>query len=258
MQIGEYIRDRWMVSMVRAICDTHGISLESYSDDWIHVLSKDDMTTRIIGYRFSLNNSVSSQIAKDKVATAELLQANGINVVPHLLVRRKPSTRDSKTIKSWGGTVIKPLEGTSGLGVKRYDSPNDTLAYIASSDDPWAISPFIDIESELRIVLLDGKLLLAYKKSPRLIDGLKMFNLGLGATADVVTPDDELLSIARRAQSVLGLRLCTVDIISESNGHSRVLEVNDSIMMEHFARQSDEYYELAKQVHETIILEMLN
>lgn len=251
---GEFIQDRWIVGMLRDIAGSRGITFESWSDDWIIELRKAAETHRVIGYRFDVNDSVASNISQDKVATYTLLAAYSVPAVEHRLVRTKVSDVNAQDLGDWDEIIIKPLVGTSGHGVRKFQDMPSALAHVdESSIQAWAAAPYIAIMAETRIVLLDGKVLLAYRKQPVRIDNLNMFNLGLGGTAVDVTPGASMLQLARDAQNALGLRLCAVDIVETANGEQRVLEVNDAVMVEHYARQSDRNKQIAHQVYENIV-----
>jgi glutathione synthase/RimK-type ligase-like ATP-grasp enzyme len=258
MQDGEYIVDRWMVKMLRDICAERGVSFDSYSDDWLLELKFSSKTHRVFGYRFDLNDSVSASVAQDKVATYQVLAKASIPAVPHVLVRTKVSHADRKVMGDWQKVVIKPLVGTSGHGVHLFDNIDAAIAHIEESPiAAWAAAPFIDIIREIRVILLNGVPLLIYEKQPVTIRGLKMFNLGLGATPKDIEISDELLQLAISAQKELCLRLSTIDIVEDGAGESRVLEINDSIMMEHYARHSPENKQRAAQVYSAIVNAMM-
>jgi glutathione synthase/RimK-type ligase-like ATP-grasp enzyme len=254
MQDGEYIVDRWIVGVLREICKARGISFQAYSDDWLLELRKDRIVSRVLGYRFSLNDSVASSIAQDKVATYQTLEKAGLPAVPHVLVRTKVSQADQQVISVWRRIVIKPLVGTSGHGVGLFDDTNEAIRYIEKSAiTAWAAAPYVDIKREVRVIMLDGNPLLTYEKQPVTIRGLKMFNLGLGAIPKDIEISQDLLELAIRAQQELGLRLSTVDIIENQEGKYRMLEINDSIMMEHYMRQSPVHKERGREVYEKIV-----
>lgn len=237
--LGEFIQDRWIVNALREVATEKNMPFKSWSDDWIIQLGESDNNLRIIGYRFALNDSVAASIAQDKVATYTILHEQGVAAVPHELVRTKVSQVNKNSMKGWDRIITKPLVGTSGHGVRLHGSVFSAVEFIENSPiQAWAASPYVDIETETRLILLDGELLLAYEKQPVIINDLKMFNLGLGATAIDIEPDERQLNLARSAQASMGLRLCAVDIIRSVNGDVSVLEINDAIMMEHYARQS--------------------
>ena len=251
---GEFIKDRWIVAMLRDIAQSRGLMFRSWSDDWILELRDNKTVRRVIGYRFGLNDSVSANISQDKVATYTVLVAYGIPAVQHQLVRTKVSRANRQAFSDWETIILKPLVGTSGHGVSKFDTVDDAVRYIESSTiQAWAAAPYIDIVSETRVILLDGECLLAYRKEAVEMSGLKMFNLGLGARAVDIVPDDSLIQLAGDAQTALGLRLCAVDIVQLADGTQQVLEVNDAIMVENYARQSDANKQRAAMIYAQIV-----
>ncbi len=254
MQSGEYITHRLMVGIIRDICAERGIAFSSLSDDWVLELTKDGMTKRVVGYSFSINDSASALIAKDKVAAHLLLQRASIPSVPHALLRPKVSDAQKTALQKWDKIVVKPLDGTGGHGIKLVAHPDEAVEYVESTDIPaWAASPFIDIEREIRFVLLDQEPLIVYEKQAVMVDGLKMFNLGKGAVPQDIEPSSELLMQAARAQAALGLRLSAVDIVETMDGEYQVLEVNSGFMMEHYMRHSEQNKQRAIEAYNRII-----
>lgn len=258
MQDGEFIVDRWMVGMLRDICQLRGITFAAYSDDWLLELRVGDKVRRVLGYRFHLNDSVAASIAQDKVATYQVLAKAGIPAITHVLVRTKISHADRQVLAGWQKIVVKPLVGTSGHGVKLFTGVDGAADHIEQSTIlAWAAAPFIDIQREVRVIMLDGMSLLTYEKQPVMIRGLKMFNLGLGATPKAIKPSEAIITLAKITQRELGLRLSTVDIVEDMDGNVRVMEINDSIMMEHYARHSPENKQRAIDVYSAIVDAMM-
>ncbi|MFY9228045.1 MAG: ATP-grasp domain-containing protein [Candidatus Microsaccharimonas sp.] len=257
MVTSEYIKDRWLVKALRHICDEQSIALTSFSNDWLFELSRNNITRRILGYKFDLNSGVAAQTTEDKVASSMILAAHDVPAVPHTLVRTKNTTYDWKN-PDYNQVVVKPLVGSGGIGVRLFQNQGQAGEWMNSqTTDGWAISPFVSIKREIRLIVLDGEVLLAYEKHPVMIDGLLMFNLGLGATPSKIVPSDELQSLAKEACTVLALRLAAVDIIELENGELNVMEVNDGIMMEHYALVSKEYEKDALKVYSTIVSTMM-
>lgn len=254
MQTGEYITERLMIGIVRDICVERGIGFTSLSDGWLLELTKGGVTRRVLGYKFSLNDSVSSSIAGDKVATHVLLQRAGLPSIEHVLLRPKVSAAQKQPLQQWDKIVVKPLDGSGGHGVRLFDQPNEAVEWIESTNHPaWAAAPFVAIKREIRLVLLDGEPLITYEKQPVVVDGLKMFNLGMGATPKDFTPDKDLLALAAGAQATLGLRLSAVDVVESEEGERMVLEVNSGFMMEHYIRYSPENKQLAVEAYSKIV-----
>lgn len=256
--MGEFIVDRWLVKIVRDICAERGIEFHDYSEGWLLELRKGGQVRRILGYRFALNDSVAAGIAQDKVATHEVLKLAGLPSVPHTLLRTKVSPVHREVLTAWDKVVVKPLSGTSGHGVRLFDNADTAIDWIESTTiNAWAASPFVAIEREIRVIMLDQKPLIVYEKLPVVVHNLPMFNLGQGATPRDMTPDEELLQLAARAQETLGLRLSTVDIVETVSGERQVLEINDGVMMENYARFSSENKQRTIQTYGAIIDAMM-
>lgn len=254
MQNGQYITDRWIVHMLADAATERGIAIRYFSNDWLLELQKNEKISRVLGYKFDINNSVASGIAQDKVAAYEILHAQNIEAVPHFLIRTKATESRWRDFNWSKGIVIKPLTGTSGHGVELfYDADKAGEIMQKSGIQAWAASPFLKITREIRVVLLDDTVLVGYEKEPVVHNGLRFFNLGKGAKAVEYNLTDKQTILAAKARRALGLRLCAVDIIEIENGALQVLEVNDGIMMENYARQSPQNKALTKGVYTAIL-----
>jgi glutathione synthase/RimK-type ligase-like ATP-grasp enzyme len=259
MQTGEFITDRLLPRIVRDICVARGIRMTSFSDDWLIELEKDQQTARILGYKFSINDSVSAGIAQDKVATYELLNYHDVPAVEHRLIRTKVGDTDWRDWSWSDGMVIKPLMGTSGHGVGVVRSTDEATDWMSARGiEAWAVSSLLDIQREIRVIMLDGRVLLAYEKQPVVAEGLKMFNLGKGALPKNIELSREVESLAKDAIQAIGLRLAAVDIIEVSSGELSVLEINDGFMMEHYARFSQDNRRKTQQLYEAVVAVMFD
>lgn len=257
MQSGEYITNRFLVQMIIDACGHRGIELVRYSDDWILEMRKGETIGRVFGYKFPLNDSAAAYLAQDKVGAYEVLRKADVAAVEHRLLRTKVGEANVKLTSE--EVVLKPLVGTSGHLVQAFESIDAAKEYINSSTvEAWAVSPRLDIVSETRLVILDNEVLLAYQKHPLQSEQLTMFNLGKGAVPGDIEPEQVYVELAQRASETLGLRLCAVDIVKTARNDVLVLEVNDGIMMEHYARHSAENYSKAAQVYDAIVGKMIN
>lgn len=251
--------NRLMVEAIYQICKERDIAFTSLSDDWLLELTKDGVTKRVLGYKFSINDAVASSIAGDKVAAHLLLKRADVLSVEHVLLRLKVSDEQKKPLKDWPKFVVKPLDGSGGHGVRLFENVEEAAQWIESTGYPaWAAAPWMDIVREIRVVLLDQKPLIVYEKQAVLKDGLKMFNLGLGATPKDIAGDDDLLQMAAKAQGALGLRLSAVDVIETTEGKRHVLEVNSGFMMEHYMGFSPEYKQRGIEAYRRIVDAVMN
>jgi glutathione synthase/RimK-type ligase-like ATP-grasp enzyme len=267
MQMGPYIAERLMPKLIAAYCQRSGAGFQAFSDDWVLRLTRDGTTRWIVGYKFDVNRSAAGEVAQDKVATYTVLKAAGIEAIPHYLVRSLPHelihVSNLHRILDSIPVVAKPLEGTSGRDVTCFHTVDEALAMIRSSGEPaWAVSPHADLQAEYRLIMLDGTALLVYEKTqPTFRGDLKLFNLAYGAVAvDVADPDlvVQLSSIARQVMDATALRVAAVDIVRMPDGSLKVLEVNDGITMEHYARQSAQNKERTTDVYDAIVAAMFS
>jgi hypothetical protein len=255
MQNGLYIIDRWMVGMIRDICRDRGINFRTFSDDWVLELEKVSHVRRVIGYQFDLNDAVAAHIAQDKVAAYQILASRDIPVVSHFLLRTKTGDAQWQAVNWQEGVVVKPLMGTGGHGIGLYKNEEEAKVTIHSSGiEAWAASPLQNVLREVRIILLDGKRLLSYQKKPVIHnDGLKVFNLSQGAAVLPYEPDEEVQELARRAQKAISLRICAVDIFQLETGEWEILEVNSGLMMENYARSSEDNKRLTIELYRRVV-----
>lgn len=190
---------RTFVNAVRRYCDSHGIGIEIRAQGWLIVMQRGPTRHLAFGYDLGLNSAVAHRIANDKAATAEVLQICGVACVPHTLFLSPEMNEYIPPQRSWeamlallrenpNGIVVKPNEGTSGDFVFKVSSEPDlelAVHRIFSSSLGLAISPYVEIENEVRVVLLDHHPMVVYGKNrPAIVgDGKRsLLELALAAT----------------------------------------------------------------------------
>lgn len=241
-----------------------GVELRWVSDRWIALLRQDSRNAAVVGYTFPLNNAAAAELANDKVAAFEMLCSGGIPAVEHALVRFEEgsavadSSAESQMVAPIlrAPVVVKPLGGRGGKGVRRVVSDHDIsreLAVIARSHRAAAVSPWVDIDAEVRLVLLDGVVLLAFcKERPENpSDDEWRHNLRFGAFPVIWSPLDvpvALSNCARSAAAMLGLRFAAVDLVF-AGGIWKVMEINSGVCLERFSATSTRHYVLAEEVY---------
>jgi len=176
---------RTFVDAVKKYCANHGIGVEIRSQGWLIIMQRGPRRHFAFGYDLGLNSAVAHRIANDKAATAEVLQICGVPCVPHTLFLSPEMNEYIPPQRSWeamigllkanpNGIVVKPNEGTSGDSVFKVSTgPDLELAVhrIFSSSLSLAISPYLDIEDEIRVVLIDDRPLVVYRKNRPAIVG---------------------------------------------------------------------------------------
>jgi hypothetical protein len=176
---------RAFVSAVRKYGAEHGVAVETRSQDWLMVMQKGPRRRLAYGYDLGLNSAVTHRIANDKAATAELLEMDGIACVPHAFFPSPALGDYVPPLGTWqamlgllgqhpDGIVVKPNEGTSGrLVFKVVDRPalERAVSGIFSLNLNLAISPYLEINNEVRVILVDDLPVIVYGKSRPSITG---------------------------------------------------------------------------------------
>jgi glutathione synthase/RimK-type ligase-like ATP-grasp enzyme len=175
---------RVMVKIIKEICAANDILCEGFSYDWILQLTKNDRTIHIYGYQFENNSATAQLICTDKCATSELLRSNNIPNVEHYFFITPSDMQYIGANGNWpkmlellakyGKMVCKPNDGTGGKEVYLVTNPAEleiAADRIFSLDHSIALSPYYEIDQEYRLILLDGKIKLAYSKNIPKITG---------------------------------------------------------------------------------------
>jgi glutathione synthase/RimK-type ligase-like ATP-grasp enzyme len=206
---------RIFVDAVKRYCSDHGIAVDIRSQGWLIVMrrgpedkskdeskdrSKEQPKTRFtLGYDVGLNSAIAHRIANDKSATAEVLALSGVASIPHTLFLNPRLNAHIPPRGSWDamlklldehprGLVLKPNEGTSGRSVfLATNRPALELAVekIFASHLSLAISPYVEIEDEVRVVLIDDVPAVVYRKDRPSVTGdgkHSLLELALAAT----------------------------------------------------------------------------
>lgn len=169
--------DRNLVKMIREICAEEGIGCRAFSYDWILLLEKGGQKRRILGYKFELNPDAPSRICEDKAAASELLLDAGVPAVPHhfflspanlsYIGQQGNWKRLMGLLQQHGRLVCKDNFGTGGNQVFLVTSQGElekAAAKIFAHSYGMAVSPYMEIQKEYRVILLDGQVKLMFSK----------------------------------------------------------------------------------------------
>jgi glutathione synthase/RimK-type ligase-like ATP-grasp enzyme len=245
--------NRIFVDAITKYCADRGIACEATSQGWLIVMQSGDKRRFALGYDLGLNSAISHRIASDKAATSDILAMSGIACIAHtqfsnpVLADYAPASGLHEAMRDLlrqhpQGVVVKPNEGTSGRLVFKVTSEaelDEAARKIFASHLSLAISPFVEIEEEVRVVLVDDMPLAVYAKQ-RGADW--RHNLDLGARP-VLLPSgetrDACVALAISAARTIGIRFASIDMI-RVGGEWKVLEINSGVMMETLGRHHPE------------------
>ena len=130
-----------------------------------------------------------------------------------------------REIKAGHGVVQKPLFGSQGIGLRRYQQLDELSAF---SDDQgiFYLQRYVDsgeTTHDFRVFVIGGKAVAAMRRS-----GVSWLNnVHQGALCEAVHLDDIRLSrLAEEAVAILDMAYAGVDIIRDRHGRYFILEVN--------------------------------
>jgi glutathione synthase/RimK-type ligase-like ATP-grasp enzyme len=240
---------RIFVDAITKYCAGRGIACEVRSQGWLIVMQRDGTRRFALGYDLGLNSAISHRIASDKAATSDILAMSGIPCIAHtqftnpVLADQTPAEGLHEAMRALlrqhpQGVVVKPNEGTSGRLVFKVTTEaelDEAARKVFASHLSLAISPFVKITEEIRVVLTDDTPLAVYAKH-RGTDW--RHNLDLGARPFLLPPGEAreaCVALAIRAAQAIGIRFASVDIV-RTGDQWNVLEINSGVMMETLGR----------------------
>lgn len=241
--------ERIFVQAIRRYCAKHGIALDVRAGGWLLAMRRGEQRHFAFGYDIGLNGAIAHRLANDKSATAEVLALEGVPCIPHHLFLN-PKLGRNVVGAAWReamlvlihdnpqGVVVKPNEGTSGRSVFRVTTEAEldhAVDEVFSMSAGLVISPYVAIENEVRVVLLDDVPLVVYSKQ-RGSDW--RHNLDAGAKPVLMESGEAhtaCVEIAVDAAGAIGITFASIDLV-RLDGAWRVLEINSGVMMEALAK----------------------
>lgn len=250
--------ERIFVQAIRRYCARLGIDIEVRAGGWLIAMRRGDERRFAFGYDIGLNSAIAHRLANDKSATAEVLALLGVPCIPHQLFLNPklgrnvvgPTWRDDMLgllHDHQHGVVMKPNEGTSGRSVFKVTMEAEldhAVGEVFSMSAGLVISPYVEIEQEVRVILLGDVPLVVYSKQ-RGADW--RHNLDAGATPVLMEDGDvrtACVKLAANAASAIGIAFASIDLVLVE-GDWRVLEINSGVMMETLAKLHPELAQAA-------------
>ena len=161
---------RIFLESVKKYCLAHDIAIEVRSGGWLLVMQRGSQRRVAFGYDVGLNSAAAHLIASDKAAAADTLSWPA-PCIPH--TRFWPQAQ--RTVPDQARQAMRRALHPHGLVVKPNEVPlwpysvttqpaELAVERIFASYPSLAISPYVEIEDEVRVVLLDDCALIVYSK----------------------------------------------------------------------------------------------
>ena len=159
----------------------------------------------------------SSQLTttSDKLKSAQLLAAADIKVPATILVSE--AVTPSYIVEKLGlPVVVKPNDGTEGIGVCLIKTEEELKSYLEQRDRNTCLiaQQYISTSCgrDMRIAMLGDEVLYAMERD-NTKNGDFRSNISQGGIVHVLTPPVDALDVARKSMKTLGLNICSVDLL---------------------------------------------
>ena len=280
-----------------------GINITYLSSGWVTVLEKDNQIHYIHGYKFDLNNHGIGNLMDDKGLFNDLLVYKNFPTTTQLSIFM---TYDREKVLEYfkqnnNTLIVKGNLGNCGMNVYLVHDEEDLfdkMDLLLSKQDSISLEPYYDIESEYRVIILNGEVKVVYgKRKPIIVgDGIHTikelavnfnkffvnnevknpdyipkinekveldfrFNLSMGARLfyDVAEElKNRIVELAISVSKAFNISFASIDIIHTTDDKLLVLEANSGVMMDNFIKQYPNGYNYAYGIYKEAIKLMFN
>lgn len=168
--------------IIEEICLEIGIKITLISEDFIMILEKNNQIKTVFGCRFPLNNHGIGEVIDDKYGFHELLKYIKVPVAEIVPIFENTNI---KTVLDYfyrhnSMVVLKPNDGAMGNDVYKVTDEDDLLSkveYLKNKNHIVCLSPYYDIKTEYRVIVLNGHIELLYGKRKPIIVGNGKMNI---------------------------------------------------------------------------------
>lgn len=258
--------------IIHQISDELNLSYQTFSNDWIIKLSRDNINKYIVGMKFPLNDQALCDVLNDKYATYTLLKNANIPIIEHNIIFNPITRREYISDISFDKleeyfnlqinhtVVIKANSGFGGYDVHKCNSYFEmlrTIEEIFKHKDSLSICPFYDIETEYRLIYLDGECKLLYGKKASSTGWKHNLSQGAKVVDDIeLEVQSRLNMIAKKILDVLPIVFASIDIVKTVDNQLLVMEINPSVSMLRYFEGNPERKEKAKSIYKDAVLKL--
>jgi len=162
--------------IIKEICEEKDINFKLVSKDWVSMLEKNGTTKYIVGYKFPLNDQAVSKVCDDKYALYEVMKEYNIPMTEHYIVFKGYDKQEvEEYCKKYDfNMVVQNNVGTCGRDMYHVESRLELftrLDELLEKEHSINVSPYYNIKTEYRIVILKGNAELIYGKKKPIVYG---------------------------------------------------------------------------------------
>ena len=157
-------------------------TIKSLSNNYIFEVFSIDKNKKfyIFGNALPLNNNVAQKICSDKSATSTILLNNGVSCVEHVLLKNPSLFKNwneevlQNLLKEYKTVVVKDNHGSCGNLIYKANNIKEakkSAQLIFDLNKDVAISPFVNFTDEYRLIMLNNKCEICFKKTKPFVVG---------------------------------------------------------------------------------------
>ena len=179
------IYNDYIYKLLLELSSQNNFTVKGFSQNYIIEVSNNKNKFYIYGNCFPLNNASSQKLCADKSALSMVLKLNNIDCLEHELYKNpnyEPNFNyeklEEKLKQNPDGLVLKDNKGYCGnnvFWVKNKSQIKKAVNTIFKQNLDLAVCPYVNIEDEFRLIMLNGECKVCYKK-------IRPFVIGDGKT----------------------------------------------------------------------------
>lgn len=175
------------INLINDVCLKNSIEIQIIENEPAIILKKSNKIRFIYGKKFGINSVSSSRIADNKYLTYKILDNNAISTLNYIKIKNESLNQEIIEVLNKcyfnknKSVVIKTINGYCGENVFKcntVDEISKCIKKIPKNFNFLLLSEYLNIENEYRVVCLNGKSHLIYKKErPKIIgNGIDTIN----------------------------------------------------------------------------------
>jgi RimK family alpha-L-glutamate ligase len=169
-----------------------------------------------------LDEIVGRNYKENKLNEASLLSRSGIKHPKSYYIKKRESLEFIKGKLNYP-VIVKPIDGSKGRDIYKLKNEKELVDFLNKNNSGWLIQECLEIDGDVRVFVVNGRVLGAMKRY--LIEGDYRSNVSLGAKAEKFELTKEIKELALSATKAVGREIAGVDL-AYSKGKWYVIEVN--------------------------------
>ena len=223
---------------LKTACRTLNLDINCFRENNLVIVKKYNKEFMFCRSSMTINNSVSCDIANNKLLSYIFFKQKKIPFMPYFSINNpKYNETDSSSLITAFNFLSEFSNGVIMKGYKNMylvnnisEVENAWLNLFKSGIDKILISPYFEVLNEWRIVIYNNKIYSCVKKTTKK-NGWHFTNENLVKEGDLMLIANHIKFFVNKAINILGIKCCTIDIV----------QVNKDILNETQLKMCDDF-----------------